>query len=431
VVAEFHIVRTHEGVVILRKWTGTFVDTYVDAREPPFADPAHDPALADTLLFAGRTRMFENPPGPSAPAANPRDALLRGIRYLTTEQQTDGAWRSFLSQSPHFTKAREQPRIFPTIMVLLAIRDIPAVNRKTVLRGMVFLQRQMRDDLLLAVDGRHHELSNRWDHLPCVMPPDADDTALAWVLLEPMLDRQAVQRVHAVFQRYEGPDGLYPTYFTGFDEEECPPDFANQPSIGVNVDVLAFLHHFGFDTTRLVRGLEDALAVHRYWEGAVYYRSVDVLAFLAAMAVAGGAEAAEPFLDRFLDDHERAAQDRPATPALEKAAYLAAASERCRRQGAACEELRGRVDELRRLQRDDGSWPATPLYQASLGYYGSPAETTAIAVRALAAWLKTPAARDPRHLGSRTGREGVASRSRAIAVPRLAKPARQTNTPGS
>ena len=124
--------------------------------------------------------------------------------------------------------------------MLLAIRDVPAVNRATVLRALGFLRQQMRDDLLLAVDGRHHELTYRWDHLPCFMPPDADDTALAWVLLGPELGREAVQRVHAVFRQHEGPDGLYPTYFTELDEWGCPPDFGNQPSIGVNVDVLAF-----------------------------------------------------------------------------------------------------------------------------------------------------------------------------------------------
>jgi hypothetical protein len=392
VIAQYHVVRTREGVVVLPKWTGTFVDSYVDARQPPFADPVNDPSLADTLLFAGRTRMFDHPMDPVAPpSATPHDALLRAIRYLAAEQQPDGAWRSFLSRSPDFTKAAEQPRIFPTIMVLLATHDVADVNPETTLRAMIFLRRQMRDDLLLAVDGRNHELTHRWDHLPCAMPPDADDTALAWVLLAPAMDRQAAQRVHAVFQKHEGPDGLYPTYFTALDEWTCPADFGNRPSIGVNVDVLSFMQHYGFDATHLLDGLDDALAVFRYWEGAIYYRSVDVLAFLAAMALDNGAPAAEPLLDRFLSDHGRAAQDRTTTTALETAAYVAAASERCRRRGTSCEELRGDVDALRLQQRDDGSWAAAPLYHASLGYYGSPAETTAIAVRALAAWTRTPA----------------------------------------
>jgi hypothetical protein len=391
VVAEFHVVHTTEGFLVLRKWTGTFVDTYVDAREPPFADPAHDPALADTLLFAGRTRMLEHPGAPGGPAATPHDALMRGIRYLEVEQQRDGAWRSFTSRSPTFTKAKEQPRIFPTIVVLLAIKDVPAVNQARVARALGFLRQQMRDDFLLAVDGRHHELSHRWDRLPCLMPPDADDTALAWILLGTGLSREALQGVHAVFLRHEGPDGLYPTYFTATAEWGCPPDFGNRPSLGVNIDVLAFMQHFGFDTTRLRRGIDDALAVYRYWDEAVYYRSIDVLAFLAAMAVANGAPAAEPLLDRFLADHERAARDDPPATVLEQAAYVAAASEWCRLRSQPCGELRARVDELRRLQREDGSWAAAPLYQASQGYYGSPAETTAIAVRGLASWARTPA----------------------------------------
>jgi hypothetical protein len=201
-VSEYHVVRTREGIVVLRKWTGNWADTYVDARTPPFADPKYDPGLDDTLVFSGRTGMLEHPTAPVTRPTTPQDALLHGIRYLTAQQQADGAWRSFLSSSPDFTKAREQPRIFPTIMVLLAIRDVPAVDRATVLRGMGFLRLQLRDDLLLAVDGRNHELSDRWDQLPCTMPPDADDTALAWVLLDPSLDHKALQRVHAVFHQH-------------------------------------------------------------------------------------------------------------------------------------------------------------------------------------------------------------------------------------
>lgn len=390
-VSQYHLIRTSEGTIVLPKWTGTFVDTYVDAREPPFADPTEDPSLADTLLFAGRVGMLEHPTAVVEPAAGPRDALPRGIRYLETQQQADGAWRSFLSTSRDFTKAIEQPRIFPTIMVLLATRGVAGFQPVTALKGLIYLRTQMRDDMLLAVDGRNHELSHRWDHLPCVMPPDADDTALAWVLLgRGAMPKHAVHYVYSVFQQHVGRDGLYPTYFTSLGEWTCPADFGNAPSIGVNVDVLSFMQHFGYDTSGILLGLEDALAVDRYWEHAVYYRSVDVLAFLAAMAVVDGATVAEPLLDRFLGDHARAMED--STPsALERAAYIAAASERCARRGTSCDELRADVDALVRLQRADGSWPAAPLYHASLGFYGSPAESTAIAVRALSAWTQTPA----------------------------------------
>jgi hypothetical protein len=390
-VSQYHLIRTSEGMMVVRKWTGTFVDTYVDARTPPFADPTNDPSLADTLIFAGRTGLLEHPRAVVEPPATPTEALARGIRYLEVQQQSDGAWRSFMSTSRDFTKAVEQPRVFPTIMVLLATRDVPGVQPVTALKGLVYLRTQMRDDMLLAVDGRNHELSHRWDHLPCVMPPDADDTALAWVLLgRGAMPADSVHYVYSVFQKHVAVDGLYPTYFTSLGEWTCPADFGNHPSLGVNVDVLSFMQHFGYDVTRLLRGIDDALAVYRYWEQAVYYRSVDVLAFLAAMAVVNGASAAEPLLDRFLADHALAMEDGPPS-ALERAAYVAAASERCLRRGTTCDELRGDVDELRRQQREDGSWPAAPLYHASLGFYGSPAESTAIAVRALSSWTRTPA----------------------------------------
>jgi hypothetical protein len=191
------------------------------------------------------------------------------VLYLATQQQADGSWRSFKSRSPDFTKAMEQPRVFPTIVVLLSLRQTSSATSGMVARGLAYLRSQMRDDFLWAVDGRNHELSFRWDHLPCLMPPDTDDTALAWILLGSELGADALQRVHAVFERHVGPDGLYPTYLTGAaGKGACEPDYENRPSLGVNVDVLAFFEHYGFDTARLRWGLEDALAVHEYWKDA-------------------------------------------------------------------------------------------------------------------------------------------------------------------
>jgi hypothetical protein len=393
VVAQFHLIRTREGFRVIRKWTGTFTDSYVDAREPPFAEEAHDPSLADTLLFSGRTRFFETGSAPATPSPHAAEALARGMRYLEAQQQADGSWRSFKSRSPDFTKAMEQPRVFPTIVALLALRQLAAGNPGMIDRGLAYLRGQMGDDFLWAVDGRDHELSFRWDHLPCVMPPDTDDTALAWILVGSELGVDALRRVHTVFERHVLRDGLYPTYLTGaVGPGACPPDYENRPSLGVNVDVLAFFEHYGFETGRLRWGLEDALAVHEYWKDAVYYRNAAVLAFLAATAVANGAPSAAPLLDRFLADYERSRTgvDTPAT-ALETASYVAAASDRCRTRSGDCGALRDRVSELLRSQREDGSWPAAPVYEASQGFYGSPAETTAIAVRALDSWLRTPA----------------------------------------
>jgi hypothetical protein len=387
----FHLIRTQQGFTVIRKWTGTVNDSYVDAREPPFADEAHHPGLADTLLFSGRTRFFVRGSAPVTAPANAQEALARGVLYLVTQQQADGSWRSFKSRSPDFTKAVEQPRIFPTIVVLLSLRQASFPSSGIVDRGIAYLRGQMGDDFLWAVDGRNHELSFRWDHLPCVMPPDTDDTSLAWVLMGSELGADALRRVHATFERHVGPDGLYPTYLTrAVGPGACPPDYENRPSLGVNVDVLAFFEHYGLDTTRLRWGLEDALAVHEYWKDAVYYRNAAVLAFLASTAVANGSSSAAPLLDRFLADYERSTAGADTSPpALETASYVAAASARCRTRGDDCDGLRDRVAALLREQREDGSWPAAPVYEASQGFYGSPAETTAIAVLALDSWLRT------------------------------------------
>lgn len=385
----FHAIHTPNGLSVIRKWEAGLAETYVDLR-PPGSDARAHPRLALTLLFRGRTDLISSSAsGREGEGTFPAAALMRGARYLEASQQAEGSWRSFNSRSASFSGVREQPRVFPTIFILHLLKDVPSVDRRTVSRGLDYLRRQMRDDYLFSVDGRDHELSRKWDRLPCWMPPDADDTAMAWLLMGRELGGEALQRVHEVFARHETAEGTYPTYFTALGEPNaCPPDYENRPSLGVNIDVLAFLEHYGLESSRLLDGLEALASGAGYWEDAVYYRSPSTLALLAALAVSNGAPSAERFLERFLADHEERARAGGAslTP-LERAAYVAAAAERCRLRGLDCDSLRSEVDDLLRLQRRDGSWPAAALYQASQGHYGSPAETTAIAVRALDAWL--------------------------------------------
>jgi hypothetical protein len=387
--ARFHVVSTRNGLVVLSKWRPSLGDVYVDARPPEFAAAAH-PDLDLTLLFRGRTDVIApqlaraGGPGSSAPTVS--EALARGLDYLEAQQQPDGSWRYFASASPDFSVVNEQPRIFPANIIALSLKHLAAGRSKVLARARGYLRSEMRDDFLWTHDGLTHELTHKWGRLPCRLLPDADNTSLAWLLVGEDLGREALTRVHAVFQRHERADGTYPSWFTAVKESNpCPPDYGNRPPPGLNINVLAFFERYGIDSSRLRRGLATMLARTKNWEQHPYHGKPSVLAFLAAAAVVEGAVSAEPFLDRFLDDARAAA--RPT--ALEKGAYVAAASDRCRRQRLDCGRPQADIDELLRSQRPDGSWPAGPLYRTSRLYYGSPAETTAIALRGLDAWSQT------------------------------------------
>jgi hypothetical protein len=356
-----------------------------------------------SLLFRGWTELMEPKlaRGAEVKSARPAaaEALDRGLAYLEANQQRNGSWRYFASPSPDFSSVSEQPRIFPTNIIALSLKHLAAGRPKVLERALGYIRSEMRDDFLWTHDGLQHELSTKWGRLPCLLLPDADNTSLGWILVGEGLGRQALAQVRAVFQRHETTDGTYPSWFTAVKESNpCPPDYGNRPPPGLNINVLAFFERYGIDSSRLRRGLATMLARTKNWEDHPYHGRPAVLAFLAASAVAEGALSAEPFLDRFLDD----ARARARPTALEKGAYVAAASDRCRRQRLDCEELQADVDDLLRSQRPDGSWPASPLYRTSRNYYyGSPAETTAVVLRGLDSWSRTRPADLP--AGARSG----------------------------
>lgn len=383
-----HLLRARSGLAVSPKWRSTTGDISAPARGPESAEARADRDLI--LLFRGRTDATvpalarTDRPDPIAPSAS--DALARGLDYLEAHQQPEGSWRYFASPAPDFSSVREEPRIFPTSIIALSLKHLAAGRPKVLERARGYIRSQMRDDFLWTHDGLDHELTTKWARYPCILLPDADNTSLGWILAGESLGRQALSQAYAVFKRHETADGLYPSWFTSVEQSNpCSPDYGNRPPPGLNINVLAFFERYGIDSSRLRRGLAMMIARTKNWEEHPYHGTPAVLAFLATTAVAERSVSAEPFLDRFLDDASAAA--RPT--ALEKGAYVAGASDRCRRLRLGCPSLQADVDDLLRLQRPDGSWPASSLYRTARNYYyGSPAETTAIALRGLDAWSR-------------------------------------------
>jgi hypothetical protein len=191
----------------------------------------------------------------------------------------------------------------------------------------------------------------------------------------------------------------------------------------VNLRVLAFFGRHGLDRASLVEALGRAVRRDRYWEDDPFYRALPSLAYLASNAVEHGAPEAVQLLQRALADFAASAgSDESFAGKLgtaELAAYVKARSRLCLLDRSPCRDLDMVVFELSKRRQQNGSWPIAPFYghdanpealaafterrdyalprerggvgfdldralaEAAHFYYGSSAETTSFALKAL------------------------------------------------
>jgi len=353
-------------------------------------------------------------------------AIAAGLRSLERTQNADGSWSYFRSPRADFRDASEFPaRAFVTMHVLMTLHDTGAGTPAWLGRARRYLLDEMEERHFWAVDGRSHTMNIRVGSEPCWFEPDVETTVLGNLLLadDLKLTRNDAGRLRDQLERYRFPSGLYGTYLDEFYGERGCPAYDNQDaaSLGSNIHVLAWLEASGLDATGLVGGLEKEMQADRYWERAVYYRSLPILAHLASNAVEHGARSAIPLLERLLADYDASGPPAAGLSAAEMAALVNARSQYCRVIGGDCSSLPGIVDELLGRQEADGGWPAASIYvvdltrgdfertiyprvraamlaqsghaptleQALAGaplgtyHYGSRAESTALAVKAL------------------------------------------------
>ncbi len=390
-------------------------------------------AVASVVLAA-----IVAPAGRIDPAVRIDAAIDAGLRYLARGQNADGSWPYFRSPRADFGEASEFPaRAFVTMHVLMTLHDTPAATREWVVRARRYLLDEMEEGAFWSVDGRSHTMNVMVGSEPCWFEPDIETTVLGNLLFADDLNltRDDAGHLRDHLERYRFPSGLYGTYLHEFyGERGCPAyDNLDAVSLGSNLHVLAWLEANGLDATRLVRGLGQEMQADRYWERAVYYRSLPILAHLASNAVEHGARSAIPFLERLLDDHARHGSPAADLNVADLAALINARSHLCRLGGGDCAALQGAVHELFGRQAKDGGWPAAPIYVveitrddfersiyprvrdamlarsgraptleqalagATLGtaHHGSPAESTALAVKALINYRRVARFGDP------------------------------------
>jgi len=378
------------------------------------------------------------PPRPVDAAIRIDTAIAAGLRSLERTQNPDGSWSYFRSPRADFGDASEFPaRVFVTMHVLMTLHETEAGTPAWVGRARRYLLDEMEEGRFWSVDGRSHSMHALVGSEPCWFEPDVEDTALGHLLFaeDLRLTRVDAERLRDDLERYRLPSGLYATYLHEFYGERGCPAYDNQDaaSLGSNLHVLAWLEANGLDATRLVRGLEKEMQADRYWERAVYYRSLPILAHLAANAIEHGARSAIPFLESLLATYDESGPPAAGLSVAELAALVNARSRMCHVIGGDCSSLPGAVDELLGRQEADGGWPAASIYVVDLGrddferliyprvraamlaqsghaptleqalagaalgtyHYGSRAESTALAVKALSRYRRVARIGEP------------------------------------
>jgi len=316
------------------------------------------------------------------------DVIERASSFLERTQRADGSWVSYKARDSLFSEPEEQPSIYPSMIILMALKGTGYSDGVMAKQCRHYIKINMLDNHLWSLDGKGHDFTYKYDRYPCLVEPDSDTTAVGWLLTGNSLDKEMLPSIAKIYDKYRADDGAFKSYFLGlmYGERSCPADYDNSPSLGSNINILAFFSAFGIETENLLRGIEKMTAEERYWERAVYYKKLPYLAYLASNAAECGTESARSLMETFLRDFE--ATDAYKTPAewetLQLAAYIKARSHLCAISKESPHHLVPLVRELMQRQREDGGFPASPVYEAGYGlYFGSSAETTAIALKAI------------------------------------------------
>ncbi len=342
-------------------------------------------------------------------------AVEKAFAYLQKAQEQDGSWPYFSGKDRALGKrySRPQPRLGGNIKTLLNLKNTPYEQSDLFRKGLAYVTSLKEDTAhFWAYDGKHHEYSNYHvkineiltgkpldpNNLP-LLEPDTDATSTALILLgEQMeLSKRDYESIKQVYDKYLH-QGLYRTFLDDYYGERgwWYYDYDRLPSIGVNVVILGFFEKYDLPYRDLMAGIDQYLTNKQYFKRPDYYTSLPILASMALDNVEEGALQSKKYVKRFLRDYERLGMEVGMLVNTELAAYIRAKVYVCQEEGGDCSVvLREAVKELLDRQNREGYWKAAGAYEAGYfpqlkgkeykhhEYYGSEAETTAYAIKAL------------------------------------------------
>jgi hypothetical protein len=358
---------------------------------------------------------------PSPRQNNPLDIFVdKAAAYLASTQAANGSWPYFRSRTADFGETASDPDFLGTMTVLMNLTHTDLEASPMFERGADHLASRRHESGAWALDAGEA-------FAPFLPEPDADRTSLALTLLAGRftVDGGKLEELRSLFAPHRASDGLYRTFFDGLRRDHGIVPFRNAPSIGVNLNVLGAFARYGLERAQLAASLARAIHRERYWEDRPFYRSPLFLAYLASNALEQGASEAGELLPRLLSDFAATAGQgedfASKLSSVELAAYVKARSQLCLLERSPCRDLDMSVFELSKRRKQDGSWPTAAFQERDENpeafaafvagrdyalpregggvrydvdralappgvvhdYFGSPAETTSFALKAM------------------------------------------------
>ena len=212
--------------------------------------------------------------------------------------------------------------------------------------------------------------------------PSLETLALAWLLLG--TEREPPAEIRGVLQRQETPRGLY---VHELSRSPAPARDA-QVRLSDNVLLLGVLPALGMESAALTTSLRSLMA-----EGAPLSASARIaLAHLASVAADAAGRPAPSLAATILASLDAASlEPLSKTDTASIAAYVDLRGHQCLRDTDPCNELNAAVAALATRRQADGSWAADPA--------GTAAETTSLALRAIATYRRIIEGRSDGTLG--------------------------------
>ena len=206
-------------------------------------------------------------------------AAHRATAILAERQDGSGYWLTEFSKATQFVPGQQELNIFTHAILIDVVGPVAQQSglTGTMERARKFLSSQIEDTGLVRYHGRPDLPTVR--AMPCLITPDADDTALAW-RIAPSDRSELLPLALSTLKQYRRTDGLYQTWLAPRDQFACidPGKDPNPADIGIQLHIYLMLAQADPPAAReLCTSLQKRSADESLW---VYYRLAPTIVLL-------------------------------------------------------------------------------------------------------------------------------------------------------